>query len=107
MLVSVKEMFLRIERNTLPISDQGCQIFLGTTKTLKNIPNDHKISKMVIKYTKLPQHIPTSSVVFRYCYLNDDIIIVYKPGGQKSMEDADIIEALYKIDVLIKCVSLS
>jgi hypothetical protein len=49
MLVSVKEMFLRIERNTLPISDQGCQIFLGTTKTLKNIPNDHKISKMVIK----------------------------------------------------------
>jgi hypothetical protein len=33
--------------------DQGCQIFLGTTlKKGKNIPNNHKIYQMAIKYAK-------------------------------------------------------
>jgi hypothetical protein len=34
---------------------QGCQIFLGARyQNRKNVPNEHKIGQMVIKYTKCP-----------------------------------------------------
>jgi hypothetical protein len=34
-------------------SEQGCQIFLGTTyQNRKNTPNNHKISQRATKYTK-------------------------------------------------------
>jgi hypothetical protein len=34
---------------------QGCQIFLGKTiQNVKNIPNDHKMYQIVIKYTIWP-----------------------------------------------------
>ena len=40
----------------------------------------------------------------KFDYTSKDIIIVHKPGGYKSPADSDIIESLYKIDVLIKTV---
>jgi hypothetical protein len=37
--------------------NQGCQIFLGATyQNVKDIPNNHKISQITIKYTKRPQN---------------------------------------------------
>ena len=40
----------------------------------------------------------------KFDYSSRDIVIVHKPGGFKSQADSDIIESLYKIDVLIKTV---
>jgi hypothetical protein len=39
----------------LPIFEEGCQIFSGTTHQngVKNIPNNNKIYQMVTKYTKM------------------------------------------------------
>ena len=44
--------------------------------------------------------------VDKFDYSNNDIVIVHKPGGQKTLADLDIIENLYKIDVLIKTVKI-
>ena len=40
----------------------------------------------------------------KFGYSSQDIVIVHKPGGYKSPADNEIIESLYKIDVLIKTV---
>jgi hypothetical protein len=38
---------------------QGCQVFLvHDTKTGKNVPNEHKMYQMVIKYTNVPNIFP-------------------------------------------------
>jgi hypothetical protein len=51
------------EQNVMEMSEiQGCQIFRGTTyQNGENLPNDHKIYQMVVKYSKWPQNIPTLS----------------------------------------------
>ena len=41
----------------------------------------------------------------RFGYSNENIFIVYRDGGRKSQADLDMIESLYKIDVLVKTVN--
>jgi hypothetical protein len=50
------DSFLNLKRHERVRSDeQGCQIFLGTIyQNGKNIPNEPKIYKMILKYTKWP-----------------------------------------------------
>jgi len=43
--------------------------------------------------------------VERLGYTNENIFIVYRDGGKKTQADLDMIESLYKIDVLVKTVS--
>ena len=45
--------------------------------------------------------------VSRFGYTNENITIVNKPGGRKTPEDMEILEMLYKIDVLVNTVSFS
>jgi hypothetical protein len=45
-------------------AQQGCKIVLNTTyQKGKNIPDDHKVYQMTIKYTKWPQNIPNGCII--------------------------------------------
>jgi hypothetical protein len=48
----VVDIFVR--KKELGFETQGCHIFLVHDTTGKNVPNEHKMYRMVIKYPKFP-----------------------------------------------------
>jgi hypothetical protein len=47
--------------------DQGCQIFLGEYyPNRKNVPNEHKMYQMVIKYPKCLLNIPNGHKIYQH-----------------------------------------
>jgi hypothetical protein len=69
-LTSASGFFLEKVQNWLCFeilrTAQGCQIFLGATyQNGKNIPNNHKIYHITIKYTKCQWNIPNNHKIYQ------------------------------------------
>jgi hypothetical protein len=55
-----------------PSQVQGCQIFLGARyQNRKNVPNEHTIYQMVIKYSKCPLNVPNGHKIFQHFHIRD------------------------------------
>jgi hypothetical protein len=71
-------------RNNFDAFEQGCQIFSG-----KNVPNEHKMYQMVIKYPKWPYNIIIyyiSNLRPSKIYPNWDFWSENKPSGNPAFE---------------------